>query len=733
MAFPENTVNDTGIKHIWDKVTAALSGKVDKVSGKGLSTNDYTTAEKTKLEGIEAGAQVNTVTSVAGKTGAVTLDKTDVGLENVDNTSDLDKPISMATQTALNNKANADDIKGTQTVTGNPITITDAAPINAERLVVELEPKQDLHGYDYPWVGGAWKNKLGLSIDTTKAENPGSWNGNKITIDDGSVEFKTNGGFITECILNSAASSRFNITVSFTLKAGTYIYSSGFSEILYTTDSFLTLNDVAIARGNSSSPGQTFTLEQDSTLKWVLRTYDTVNTNVVVKPMIRLSTETDQTFAPYSNICPITGYDECEVDDVGKSLVDYTKNLPYSYANVTASENEDGTVQVTGTASTTFGIPLYDISASDLPSGQYIISMGGEFTYYANAYNGSSFVRQIIMTSNPYTINLNYADYDRVLIEAVVNGNEAYNKKIYPMIRKASDTDATFEPHHSSNATIQFGQTVYGGSVDLTTGVLTVDKGFEIFDGSNDEGWVGRNDNKSRSTSKLQGIIKNASSNGVAVDFIKSNMFKKGSADEGWGGDQNIIGVGTDGIVYTSTGETMSISDWTTYLVNNNLQICYELATPFTIQLTPQELKLLQDTNNLTTNGTTITLDYIPNNSIGDAVKASEEYTYRAVEAVEKLIPQKTVLYDDVVDVGDDFTISIPSSFNYIIFELTISSASYYGTGSLMVTSWDDTLNILATSHESELRTCVLLPIRDRVEVYGDFMNEHGELKITAF
>ncbi len=33
-----------------------LSDKVDKVSGKGLSTNDYTTAEKNKLDGIEAGA-----------------------------------------------------------------------------------------------------------------------------------------------------------------------------------------------------------------------------------------------------------------------------------------------------------------------------------------------------------------------------------------------------------------------------------------------------------------------------------------------------------------------------------------------------------------------------------------------------------------------------------------------------------------------------------------------------
>lgn len=44
------------------------------------------------------------VQSVAGKTGVVTLTKSDVGLGNVDNTSDVNKPISSATQTALNTK-----------------------------------------------------------------------------------------------------------------------------------------------------------------------------------------------------------------------------------------------------------------------------------------------------------------------------------------------------------------------------------------------------------------------------------------------------------------------------------------------------------------------------------------------------------------------------------------------------------------------------------------------------
>ena len=40
-------------------LTTVVAGKVDKVSGKGLSTEDYTTAEKTKLAGIASGAEVN--------------------------------------------------------------------------------------------------------------------------------------------------------------------------------------------------------------------------------------------------------------------------------------------------------------------------------------------------------------------------------------------------------------------------------------------------------------------------------------------------------------------------------------------------------------------------------------------------------------------------------------------------------------------------------------------------
>lgn len=47
------------ISQIQGDITSGLAEKVDKVDGMGLSANDYTTAEKTKLANIAAGAEVN--------------------------------------------------------------------------------------------------------------------------------------------------------------------------------------------------------------------------------------------------------------------------------------------------------------------------------------------------------------------------------------------------------------------------------------------------------------------------------------------------------------------------------------------------------------------------------------------------------------------------------------------------------------------------------------------------
>lgn len=62
-----------------------IATKVDKVAGKGLSTNDFTNAYKNKLDGIESGAQVNTITGVKGdaeiayRTGNVNITPANIG------------------------------------------------------------------------------------------------------------------------------------------------------------------------------------------------------------------------------------------------------------------------------------------------------------------------------------------------------------------------------------------------------------------------------------------------------------------------------------------------------------------------------------------------------------------------------------------------------------------------------------------------------------------------------
>lgn len=86
-------------------------------SKKGLMS----AADKSKINAIEAGAQVNTVTGVKGnsessyRTGNINITPTNIGLGNVNNTSDADKPISTAQQVAIDEKVDKVDGKGLST------------------------------------------------------------------------------------------------------------------------------------------------------------------------------------------------------------------------------------------------------------------------------------------------------------------------------------------------------------------------------------------------------------------------------------------------------------------------------------------------------------------------------------------------------------------------------------------------------------------------------------------
>ena len=98
-------------QHVWttintlfatkNELSSGLDAKVDKVEGKGLSTNDFTNAKKTKLDGIAEGAQTNVLESVKVNGTALTVTNKAV---NVDLSA-------YATNTALDGKVDKEDGK----------------------------------------------------------------------------------------------------------------------------------------------------------------------------------------------------------------------------------------------------------------------------------------------------------------------------------------------------------------------------------------------------------------------------------------------------------------------------------------------------------------------------------------------------------------------------------------------------------------------------------------------
>ena len=81
--------SSNAVLYIWDNTDSVwvnsgqeaeplTAAQVKSLYEANANTNEFSDAEKTKLAGIAEGAQVNTVNSVAGKTGAITLSTADV-------------------------------------------------------------------------------------------------------------------------------------------------------------------------------------------------------------------------------------------------------------------------------------------------------------------------------------------------------------------------------------------------------------------------------------------------------------------------------------------------------------------------------------------------------------------------------------------------------------------------------------------------------------------------------
>lgn len=185
LASVEN-YDDTAIKADIDKkadataMTAALSGKVDKVEGKVLSSNDYTTAEKEKLAGLSNYDDTEIKASIATKANSAdvytkTAMDTELGKK-------ADKTTVETLTTTVDGKANkATTISGygiTDAYTKTEVdakvssvykykgSVADESALPTEGQVVGDVYNLEDTGMNVAWTGEGWDN-LGSVIDLT--------------------------------------------------------------------------------------------------------------------------------------------------------------------------------------------------------------------------------------------------------------------------------------------------------------------------------------------------------------------------------------------------------------------------------------------------------------------------------------------------------------------------------------------------------------------------------------
>ena len=108
----DSTLSGTSENPVQNKViNAALAGKVDTVTGKGLSTNDYTDAEKTKLAGIAEGANAYTLPVATSSTLGGVKQGVNVTIAQDGTLSATDTTYAEATTTAAGLMSAADKTK----------------------------------------------------------------------------------------------------------------------------------------------------------------------------------------------------------------------------------------------------------------------------------------------------------------------------------------------------------------------------------------------------------------------------------------------------------------------------------------------------------------------------------------------------------------------------------------------------------------------------------------------
>lgn len=315
------------------------------------------------------------------------------------------------------------------------------------------------------------------------------------------------------------------------------------------------------------------------------------------------------------NVRAITGWTGINIKSSKRNLIPYpyTDNSGIQQNGITFTYDSNGIITANGTATANAEFSIMRSVNLDVPlsPGTYILSglpTGAglsSFVYdtYATDIEGKlAWDRRLL---SDFTISVTKPIIRITIKIRIISGYTVNNIKFYPQLELGSAA-TPYEPYVGTTYPITFPSaagTVYGGTLDVTKGTLTVDRAYI---GLNTVAkWSSDALNAAGYIRFIQAIPNKANGKYLYCDAlpVKQSAILSDATDEG------ISGYNTNSSVYiainasrlsgdlsTSTGRNDSFKN---YLANNPINIVYELATPQTYSLTPTEISTLLGANTL--------------------------------------------------------------------------------------------------------------------------------------
>ena len=416
-------------------------------------------------------------------------------------------------------------------------------------LSVQMEPIQDLHGQASPYPAGGGKNLFGGEYNTLFP-----------------LHFEDDTVIIASADTPIASNVAIRYLDSNQTQIDYYGLSSSYSSI-------------------SGRVARSFTLPKEAY-------YVTFFNQESANYQIELG-NTNTSYAPYSNICPISGRDSVTVTRTGFNVWDEEWEL--GAYNVSTGGKSTSNEQIRAKNYITV-----------LPSTTYYVNCSNNINaYFKPLFYDSE--KNYIDTVSSFKNNTFETPSNAYYITFYMNSNygTTYNHDIsinYP------STDHDYHAYQGQSIEIQLGQTVYGGTLDVTQGVLTVDRAITTFDGSDDELWE-RASYGSAAAFAMQGLCNHKwiTSN----DNLSANYLKAISTTATWGNEDSWISSQNNAGIVTGIKSITALADWKAYLANNPLEVCHELLTPITVQLTAQQITTLLGQNNVWSDADSVSVDYV--------------------------------------------------------------------------------------------------------------------------